>query len=129
MDSSSPSNPSSSVELIFFMVLTFFQLVHFSLHPQMSLCNSCSSFTCNGWGKKNPSVSSRGARGSRSLGLQPICYCGEKSVLRTVKTAKNRGKQFWGCSKYNVREVEGIFFMVLNGIWDNYFCNFFAEWK
>jgi len=50
------------------------------------------------------------------LGSQPLCYYGEKSVLRTAKTAKNRGKQFWGCSKYKVREFEGMFFVFLNGI-------------
>jgi len=82
----------------------------------MSLCHSCSSCTCNGWGKKNPSLYSRGAGGSRSLGSQPLCYCGEKSILRTAKIAKNKGKQFWGCSKYKVREVEGMFFVFLNGI-------------
>ncbi|KOM56413.1 hypothetical protein LR48_Vigan10g230500, partial [Vigna angularis] len=36
-----------------------------------------------------------------------ICHCGEKSVLRTVKTSKNRGKQFWGCPRYKVRSKNG----------------------
>jgi len=74
---------------------------------------------------KNPSVSSCGAGGSRSLGLPPIYYCGEKSVLRTMKTAKNKEKQFWGGLKYKVREVEGMLFVVFNFIGDNclfYFC-------
>ncbi|QCD78820.1 AP endonuclease 2 [Vigna unguiculata] len=81
----------------------------------MSLCHSCSSCTCNGWGKKNPSLSSRGVGGSRSLGSQPLCYCGEKSVLRTAKTVKNRGKQFWGCSKYKSGNEDGG-------------CNYFKWW-
>jgi len=95
----------------------------------MSLCHSCFSCTCNGWGKKNPSVSSSGVGGSKSLGLPPICYCGEKSVIRTAKIAKNSGKQFWGCSKYKVKEFEGMLFVVFNAIGDNYLFNFFAEWK
>jgi len=36
----------------------------------------------------------------------PVCYCGEKVVLRTARTPKNRGKQFWGCPKYKVRSME-----------------------
>ena len=59
----------------------------------MSLFHSCSSFTCNGWGMQNPSVSSRGGGGSRSLGVSPVCHYGQKSVLRTMKTAKNGEKQ------------------------------------
>ncbi|XP_022634037.1 uncharacterized protein LOC111241251 [Vigna radiata var. radiata] len=30
----------------------------------------------------------------------PICHCGQRSVMRTANTMKNRGKHFWGCSKY-----------------------------
>jgi len=40
----------------------------------------------------------------------PVCYCGEKVVLRTARTPKNRGKQFWGCPKYKVRSMELWFF-------------------
>ncbi|WVZ12309.1 hypothetical protein V8G54_016839, partial [Vigna mungo] len=29
-----------------------------------------------------------------------ICYCGDKFVLRTAKTTKNIGKQFWSCPRY-----------------------------
>ncbi|WVY89051.1 hypothetical protein V8G54_037853 (chloroplast) [Vigna mungo] len=29
-----------------------------------------------------------------------ICHCGQRSVMRTANTVKNRGKHFWGCSKY-----------------------------
>ncbi|QCD87237.1 hypothetical protein DEO72_LG3g1771 [Vigna unguiculata] len=82
----------------------------------MSLCHSCFSCTCNGWGKKNPSVSSSGVGGSKSLGLPPICYCGEKSVIRTAKIAKNSGKQFWGCSKYKSGSEDGG-------------CNYFKWWS
>ncbi|WVY99243.1 hypothetical protein V8G54_031394 [Vigna mungo] len=28
-------------------------------------------------------------------GVSPVCLCGEKSVLRTARTAQNKGKQFW----------------------------------
>ncbi|WVZ01024.1 hypothetical protein V8G54_027093 [Vigna mungo] len=52
---------------------------------EMSKEHSCSS-TCRR--KENPIISS------------PICHYGERSVMRTAKTMKNRGKQFWGCSKY-----------------------------
>ncbi|WVZ05572.1 hypothetical protein V8G54_018918 [Vigna mungo] len=30
----------------------------------------------------------------------PICHCGQRFVMRTTNTTKNRGKHFWGCSKY-----------------------------
>ncbi|WVY91953.1 hypothetical protein V8G54_037467 [Vigna mungo] len=42
----------------------------------------------------------------------PICHCGQRSVMRTANTTKNRGKHFWGCSKYK------------NGVQDAG-CNFF----
>ncbi|WVZ16050.1 hypothetical protein V8G54_013616, partial [Vigna mungo] len=29
-------------------------------------------------------------------------HCGEKCVLRTAKTTKNRGRQFWGCPRYKL---------------------------
>jgi len=35
-----------------------------------------------------------------------VCYCGEKAVLRTARTPKNREKQFWGYPKYKVRSME-----------------------
>ncbi|KOM41362.1 hypothetical protein LR48_Vigan04g156000 [Vigna angularis] len=60
----------------------------------MSKDHSC------GWRKKNPSVCFRGGRGSRCLDDSPICHYGQKYVLRTMKTTKNRDKQFWSCSKY-----------------------------
>ncbi|WVZ18596.1 hypothetical protein V8G54_005918 [Vigna mungo] len=33
-------------------------------------------------------------------GGSPLCLCGEKTVVRTARTVKNRGKQFWGCPMY-----------------------------
>ncbi|WVY90183.1 hypothetical protein V8G54_035697 [Vigna mungo] len=44
-------------------------------------------------------VVSGGGRGRCSTG-GPICYCGMKCVVRTARTIKNRGKQFWGCPKF-----------------------------
>ncbi|KOM27522.1 hypothetical protein LR48_Vigan432s002700 [Vigna angularis] len=58
--------------------------------------------------------SSCSARRKENGTPSPICYCGQSCVVRTAKTTKNRGKQFWGCSKYkNGGEESG--------------CNFF-EW-
>ncbi|BAU01212.1 hypothetical protein VIGAN_11039700 [Vigna angularis var. angularis] len=54
-------------------------------------CSTCSS-TSNGWRNGEAKVVFRGA--------SPLCLCGEKTVVRTTGTAKNRGKQFWGCPKY-----------------------------
>jgi len=51
----------------------------------MSLDQSYSSCTCNVWGMQNPNVSCCGGGGCRSIGVTPICYYGEKLVLRTVK--------------------------------------------
>ncbi|QCE05971.1 hypothetical protein DEO72_LG9g980 [Vigna unguiculata] len=75
---------------------------------------------------KNPSVSSCGAGGSRSLGLPPIYYCGEKSVLRTMKTAKNKEKQFWGGLKY--KGITVCFIFAHNGSEDGW-CNYFKWWN
>ncbi|WVZ25982.1 hypothetical protein V8G54_004526 [Vigna mungo] len=55
----------------------------------MSKDHSCCSSTCNVWWKENPNVCSM------------ICHYGQICALRTAKIMKNRGKQFWGCSKYN----------------------------
>ncbi|QCD79348.1 hypothetical protein DEO72_LG1g2987 [Vigna unguiculata] len=30
----------------------------------------------------------------------PNCYCGDKAMLRTAKTAKNKGERFWGCPNF-----------------------------
>jgi len=67
----------------------------------MSPSQSFSSYTCNGWGMKNSSVSSHGGV-MRRFDLTPVCYYGEKAITRTVRTAKNRGRKFWGCPKFKV---------------------------
>ncbi|WVZ25186.1 hypothetical protein V8G54_003730 [Vigna mungo] len=46
------------------------------------------------------------SRGDASL----ICHCGEKTVLRTARTTKNRGKQFWGCPRYKLGSENGCNF-------------------
>ncbi|WVZ03647.1 hypothetical protein V8G54_024453 [Vigna mungo] len=51
------------------------------------------------------------AEARRNVG--PFCYCGMKCVVRTARTVKNRGKQFWGSPKFN------------NGGEDGY-CNYFT---
>ncbi|XP_022633807.1 uncharacterized protein LOC111241186 [Vigna radiata var. radiata] len=61
----------------------------------MSKEHSCCSSTCNVWMKENRNV------------CPPICHCGLRCVMRTAKTVKNRGKQFWGCSKYKSGAEEG----------------------
>ncbi|WVZ11318.1 hypothetical protein V8G54_015848 [Vigna mungo] len=61
---------------------------------------SCSWSTCNDCRKQLRSISSRGEGCWNRKEASPICYCGEKSVLRTAKTTKNRGKQFWSCPRY-----------------------------
>ncbi|WVZ00588.1 hypothetical protein V8G54_026657 [Vigna mungo] len=69
----------------------------------MLMGHSCSSSTCNECRRKHlRSVSSRGDGGWNRNEASLICHCGEKSVLRTAKTSKNRGKQFWGCPRYKV---------------------------
>ncbi|KOM56117.1 hypothetical protein LR48_Vigan10g200900 [Vigna angularis] len=59
---------------------------------QMQNSHSTCSSTSNGWRNGEPKVVFCGA--------SPLCLCGEKTVVRTAVTAKNRGKQFWGCPKY-----------------------------
>ncbi|XP_014524572.1 uncharacterized protein LOC106780775 [Vigna radiata var. radiata] len=69
----------------------------------MSMGHSCSSSTCNECGRKHlRSVSSRGDGGWNRKDASLICHCGKKTVLRTAKTSKNRGKKFWGCPRYKV---------------------------
>ncbi|QCD93297.1 hypothetical protein DEO72_LG5g1370 [Vigna unguiculata] len=50
---------------------------------------------------KNSTVSSHGGVGRR-FDFAPLCYCGEKAIMRTGRTAKNRGRKFWGCPKFKV---------------------------
>jgi len=63
-------------------------------------CGSCSSLNLGG--KQNSSVNFCSASGCRSVNITPSCYCGDKVVLRTTKTAKNKGKRFWGCPNFKV---------------------------
>jgi len=77
----------------------------------MSLGQSCSSCTCNVWGMQSPSVSSCGRGGCRSMVVTPICYCGEKSVLKMARTTKNKGKIFWDCPKCKVKYMETLFWL------------------
>ncbi|KOM28821.1 hypothetical protein LR48_Vigan588s002900 [Vigna angularis] len=62
--------------------------------------HSCSSSTCNGWRNQNCDVVFRGGRVSTIDGVSPLCLHGEKTMVRTARTAKNIGKQFWSCPKY-----------------------------
>ncbi|KAG2376532.1 uncharacterized protein HKW66_Vig0241620 [Vigna angularis] len=61
----------------------------------MSKEYSCCSSTCTVWRKENRNLCS------------PICHCGLRCAMRTAKTLKNRGKQFWGCLKYKSGAEEG----------------------
>ncbi|WVZ17781.1 hypothetical protein V8G54_010763 [Vigna mungo] len=74
---------------------------------RLKMTHSCSSSTCNGWWKKNPNLICRGGGGSKIDGVSSVCLCGEKSILRTARTPKNRGKQFWGCRKYKNGNEDG----------------------
>ncbi|QCE10502.1 hypothetical protein DEO72_LG10g1732 [Vigna unguiculata] len=65
----------------------------------MSRGHSSSSCSYNSWGMQNPRLSNHGG-GVLSHGGAPICNCGEVAVLRTARTTKNGGKQFWGCPNY-----------------------------
>ena len=85
----------------------------------MSFSNSSGSCT---YGGKQPSGGYDGGRsshgggsshgcGARIFAIKPMCYCGQTTVLRTAKTPKNRGKQFWGCPKFKVRCGKNSFFV------------------
>ncbi|WVZ19092.1 hypothetical protein V8G54_006414 [Vigna mungo] len=78
----------------------------------MSMQHSYSWSTCNDCRKQFRSGSSRGDGGWTRKEASPICQCGEMSVLRTAKTTKNQGKQFWICPRYK-------------GGGENAGCNFF----
>ncbi|KOM27037.1 hypothetical protein LR48_Vigan375s000700 [Vigna angularis] len=72
--------------------------------------HSCSSSTCNGWRNQNCDVVFRGGGVSTIDGVSPLCLCGEKTVVRTARTTKNRGKQFWSCLKYKTGHEGGCNF-------------------
>jgi len=78
----------------------------------MSRHYSSSSSCCNSWGQ--PSCGGSHIRGSKGMGLIPICKCGEVAVLRVARTLKNNGRQFWGCSKFKSAASN-----------DNVWCNYF----
>ncbi|WVZ26606.1 hypothetical protein V8G54_005150 [Vigna mungo] len=62
------------------------------------MAHPCSSASCSGWRKQDGNGNGGGRGGFENGG--PFCYCGMKCVVRIVRTAKNRGKQFWGCPKF-----------------------------
>ncbi|WVZ03246.1 hypothetical protein V8G54_024052 [Vigna mungo] len=68
----------------------------------MSMQHSSSSCTCNECRKQFRCVSSRGDGGWSRKEASLSCHCGEKCVLRTAKTTKNQGRQFWGCPRYKL---------------------------
>ena len=65
-------------------------------------CVSCGSCSSSDVGGKQKSSVNCNEGGCRSSNVTPICYCGAKAVLRTVRTAKNKGKRFWGCPNFKV---------------------------
>ncbi|WVZ25720.1 hypothetical protein V8G54_004264 [Vigna mungo] len=75
----------------------------------MSMAHSFSSSTCNACGKKHlrSAASSHGDGGWNKKYAQLICHCGEKTVLRTAKSMKKRGKMFWGCPRYKMGSENG----------------------
>jgi len=81
--------------------------------PRLSMApyHSWSSCSYNGFGGVQNRSGSSNRDGSKRLDSMPVCYCGEKVVLRTARTPKNREKQFWGCPKYKVRSMELFFFV------------------
>jgi len=78
----------------------------------MSHHHSSSSSCCNSWVQQ--SYGGSHIRGSKGMGLIPICKCGEVAVLRVARTLKNNGRQFWGCSKFKSAACS-----------DNVWCNYF----
>ncbi|WVY98929.1 hypothetical protein V8G54_031080 [Vigna mungo] len=68
----------------------------------MSMQHSSPSCSCNECLKQFRCVSSRGDGGWSKNEASLSCDCGEKCVLRTAKTTKNRGRQFWGCPRYKL---------------------------
>ncbi|QCE03336.1 hypothetical protein DEO72_LG8g1360 [Vigna unguiculata] len=56
-----------------------------------------SSSSCNSWVHRTCN-SCHG--GSRVSGSPPIYDCGDIAVVRTTRTTKNLGKQFWSCANF-----------------------------
>ena len=63
------------------------------------MSRGASSSSCNSWVHRTCN-SCHG--GSRVSGSPPICDCGDIAVVRTARTTKNLGKQFWGCANFKV---------------------------
>jgi len=55
----------------------------------MSPHHSSSSSCCNSWGQ--PNCGGSHIRGSKDMGLIPICKCGEVAVLRVTRTLNEPG--------------------------------------
>jgi len=69
---------------------------------EMSRAQSSSSCSHNSWLIRNQSLSCNSG-GCRGLGEAPTCNCRVEAVLRTARTVKNGGRQFWGCPNFKVR--------------------------
>jgi len=60
----------------------------------MSRAQLSSSCSHNSWLMQNQSLSCNSG-GYRGLGEAPTCNCRVEVVLRTARTIKNGGRQFW----------------------------------
>ncbi|QCD94935.1 uncharacterized protein LOC114180910 [Vigna unguiculata] len=78
----------------------------------MSRAQSSSSCSHNSWLMRNQSLSCNSG-GCRGLGEAPTCNCGVEVVLRTARTVKNGGREFWECPNFK------------GGSGASYGCNFF----
>ena len=74
------------------------------------MSRGASSCSCNSWVHRTCN-SCHG--GSRVLVSPPICDCGGIAVVRTTRTTKNLGKQFWGCANFKVCFLVFHFHLVL----------------
>ncbi|QCD90477.1 hypothetical protein DEO72_LG4g1433 [Vigna unguiculata] len=61
------------------------------------MSRGASSSSCNSWVHRTCN-SCHG--GSRVSGSPPIYDCIDIAVVRTARTTKNLGKQFWGCANF-----------------------------
>jgi len=71
---------------------------------EMSRVQSSSSCSHNSQVMRNQS-SCCSSGGCRGLGEAPTCNCGVAAVLRTSRTIKNGGRQFWGCPNFKVSHM------------------------
>ena len=49
---------------------------------------------------KHRAETAHGGRGDRADPIPPCPQCGKPMALRTAKTGRNAGRQFWGCTGY-----------------------------